>query len=135
MAIIITNIEMPKSCNDCFKKTECFFAQCNGWIGDKRDDNCPLKEVKEAEDCISRQAVEEICMRHKADDCIGIYEEILDLSSVHPKSDKSVLKDIKNEIEKAYEDFDGYDPNALPLFADTVDEIIEKHIRGFLPTP
>ena len=82
MAVIITNMKMPKSCNDCFKKTECFFARCNGWIGDKRDDNCPLKEVKVVDKCF---------------DCR--------VNLLAKTKTNSVLEDIKLEIKDLYKQY------------------------------
>ena len=38
-----------------------------------------------------------------------------------------VLDKIKTETEDAYEDLDGYDPDALPTYADRVSRIIDKY--------
>lgn len=37
------------------------------------------------------------------------------------------LDKIKAEIETAYEDLDGYDPDALPIYIERVREIIDKY--------
>ena len=47
MAVIDTSMDMPKSCFECEKKSTCNFGLWNGWIDDKRDDDCPLKSTDE----------------------------------------------------------------------------------------
>ena len=44
------------------------------------------------------------------------------------KSD--VLDKIELEIDKAYDNLDGYDPYALGTFANMVSEIIDKYRKG-----
>ncbi len=39
----------------------------------------------------------------------------------------AVLGEIRTEIESAYEDLDGYDPDALPTYIDRVGDIIDKY--------
>ena len=47
MAVIITNMDMPKSCYDCWLKRSCKNAHVNGWLCNRRDDDCPLKSTDE----------------------------------------------------------------------------------------
>lgn len=107
--MIQIDMEMPKSCADCFKKTECFFAQCNGWIGDKRDDDCPLKEVKVVDKCF---------------DCR--------VNLLAKTKTNSVLEDIKAEIEELKLDCD-LDIGEEDIYNNAINdvlEIIDKHING-----
>lgn len=46
MSVILINMDMPNSCYECRLKTRCELAMANGWLGNKRDDNCPLREDK-----------------------------------------------------------------------------------------
>lgn len=41
-----------------------------------------------------------------------------------------LLDKIESEIDKAYDDLDGYDPYALGTFANMVSEIIDKYRKG-----
>ena len=47
MSVILTNINMPNSCSECQLKTRCEYGLANGWLNNKRDDNCPLKPYEE----------------------------------------------------------------------------------------
>lgn len=47
MGVIITDMYMPYSCYECRFRTRCEYALANGWLGNKRDDNCPLKPYEE----------------------------------------------------------------------------------------
>ena len=47
MSVILTDMDMPDSCYECRLKTRCELAMANGWLGNKRDDNCPLKPYEE----------------------------------------------------------------------------------------
>lgn len=47
MSVIMTNMDMPNSCSECQLKTRCEYALANGWLNNKRDDNCPLKPYEE----------------------------------------------------------------------------------------
>ena len=47
MAVIDTSMDMPKSCYECPKRNVCSFARWNGWIDNKRDEDCPLKSADE----------------------------------------------------------------------------------------
>lgn len=47
MSVILTNMDMPISCYECRLKTRCEYAMANGWLGNKRDDNCPLEPYEE----------------------------------------------------------------------------------------
>ena len=47
MSVILTNMDMPDSCYKCPLKTRCELAMANGWLGNKRDDNCPLRPYEE----------------------------------------------------------------------------------------
>lgn len=47
MSVIITNMDMPKSCYDCWLKRSCKNAHVNGWLCNRRDDDCPLKSTDE----------------------------------------------------------------------------------------
>ena len=44
--MIQIDMEMPTNCYDCWirKKLGCRIANGNGWLNNKRDDDCPLKE-------------------------------------------------------------------------------------------
>lgn len=46
MAVIITDMDMPKSCADCRFRSCCDYG-INGWLMNKRDDKCPLKSADE----------------------------------------------------------------------------------------
>lgn len=45
--VAINNMKMPKSCYACREQAHCYWAIGNGWLEDKRDDNCPLVEIEE----------------------------------------------------------------------------------------
>lgn len=51
MIAIDLNLKMPKNCYDCdFRKCfGCYIANANGWINNKVDENCFLREVKDGE--------------------------------------------------------------------------------------
>lgn len=68
------------------------------------------------------------------------FEQILETTSFNDKKLKDYvnenyrsldcIKQAREEIEKLYEDFDGYDPDALGSYASHVDEILDKLIAG-----
>ena len=45
------DMKMPKSCYACREQAHCYWAIGNGWIQDKRDDDCPLVEIGTCKDC------------------------------------------------------------------------------------
>lgn len=46
MAVIITDMDMPKSCCECEMKSSCSFFGL--WsVDDKRDEDCPLKSLED----------------------------------------------------------------------------------------
>ena len=47
MSVILIDMDMPNSCSECRLKTRCEYALANGWLGNKRDDKCPLKPYEE----------------------------------------------------------------------------------------
>lgn len=47
MSVILTNMNIPNSCSECKLKTRCEYGLANGWLNNKRDDNCPLKPYEE----------------------------------------------------------------------------------------
>ena len=81
------------------------------------------------DDLISRQAVKDIFFQHTpTDEIITIFEKIITLPTVQPKTDISVLEDIKAEIEKEY-----LAEGHLTEYWDGIDkclQIINKHISG-----
>ena len=97
----------------------------------------PLDEC-EAEDCISRKqalkAICNICSIHqnggKCSKCEQ-YNTLIDLPSVYPKSDRSVLEDIKAEIQNApchvYRTENG---SVAVLSKGEIMDIIDNHISG-----
>lgn len=64
MAVVINNFEMPKHCFNCSRKINPEERQCNidhhvfeetlGVITNYRDKDCPLLEIPQLEDCVSR---------------------------------------------------------------------------------
>lgn len=46
--MVTIDIEMPKSCFDCWilKNMGCRIANNSGWLNNRRDKKCPLKEIK-----------------------------------------------------------------------------------------
>lgn len=55
----------------------------------------------------------------------GEVKEAVEMCKVDGMSD--VLDKIRAEIEYAYEDLDGYDPDALPTYISRVLQIIDKY--------
>lgn len=50
MGVLIPDIEMPKSCRDCFMLNEayyCVFTNATQSYSDKRHEKCPLQETEE----------------------------------------------------------------------------------------
>lgn len=47
MSVILIDMDMPNSCYECRLKNRCEYALANGWLGNKRDDKCPLKPYEE----------------------------------------------------------------------------------------
>lgn len=47
MSVVLTNMDIPNNCYECRLKTRCEYALANGWLGNKRDDNCPLRPYEE----------------------------------------------------------------------------------------
>ena len=45
MSVVLTNMDMPNSCYECQLKTCCEYAMANGWLGNRRDENCPLIDI------------------------------------------------------------------------------------------
>ena len=45
MSVLVRGMEMPKSCADCFMRSNCRVALKDRWK--RRHPNCPLVEVKE----------------------------------------------------------------------------------------
>ena len=47
MIVILIDMDMPNSCYECRLKNRCEYALANGWLGNKRDENCPLRPYEE----------------------------------------------------------------------------------------
>ena len=58
---------------------------------------------------------------------IRAIQDVLDLDTV-PTLGVDEIEKIRTEIDKAYDDLDGYDPHALGTFANLVSDILDKHI-------
>ena len=111
MAVIITDMEMPKNCDECPISRYQELHDCpilrmySTKHSEKRLDDCPLKEVKEckAEDCISRTSTLRPYETLNDNDVIAVWlirKNIEQQLSVYPKSENSVLEDIKAEIKE-----------------------------------
>lgn len=127
--VVISDMEhIPKSCYDCDFHNYHFCDMTGNCIEQNIDDgtraeDCPLKEVSNNKFISMQEAMEQL----------GITAEDVDNAedlefTVEPLFDKSVLEDIKAEIEKIYNrennTFDCL--NAL----DELREFIDKHISG-----
>lgn len=46
--MICIDKQMPTNCYDCWIRQNmgCRFANDSGWLNDRRDENCPLQELK-----------------------------------------------------------------------------------------
>ena len=143
--MIQIDMEMPKSCYECLLSQNCFGTLiCDVTKKRANKHNCPLKEVNEckAEDCRSLNDIKEM-IEKKAEEldgkmfdaggiCIGLYFAIAnELPSVYPKSDNSVLEDIKDEdcISKIVDVLGGYTDLDIPRMED-----IAKDIMTALPS-
>ena len=68
--VVITNMDMPESCYVCKIRNCCKKAHDNGWLCNRRDNDCPLKSADEtfkteyAEDCISRASALNLMRRN-----------------------------------------------------------------------
>lgn len=54
MSVILTDMDMPDNCSECKLKTRCEYALANGWLNNKRDENCPLKPNEECKNTLKR---------------------------------------------------------------------------------
>ena len=113
--MIQIDIQIPKSCDGCPLCNEYYICQANDndvedyWDNSIKPKWCPLREVNEckADDCISRVHVcnlaydmSEIDGEHYNKQHLVVdVDDIRSLPSVYPKTDNSVLEDIKAEIE------------------------------------
>ena len=57
------DIQMPSDCYSCWvrKNMGCKIANDSGWLNNKRDDNCPLKEKKAVEQKIGHWTYLQFC--------------------------------------------------------------------------
>lgn len=114
MAVVIHNFEMPEHCFNCSRKINPDERQCNidrhvfeetlGVITNHRDKDCPLQEIQQLEDCISRQAVLNMSTLIELDD--GQHfdsidpEDVKKLLPVMPVAAIANIKFDKEDLEK-----------------------------------
>ncbi len=82
---------------------------------------------------ISEETYEHFLSRYKYQDANDTWLGEAEKVGVAIKNGKpldAVLDEIRAEIESAYEDLDGYDPDALPTYIDRVGDIIDKYKEG-----
>ena len=89
------------------------------------------------EEYVSRQAVDNLVreyLKNATDENIAFYEHFLDLPSVTPKNDNSVLEDIKAEIKEKVVRKQGIDSGEEYDYEfvtpQDVYDVIDKHISG-----
>lgn len=61
------DIQMPSDCYSCWvrKNMGCKIANDSGWLNNKRDDNCPLKEQEAQRDYEASIEMAEYCERYE----------------------------------------------------------------------
>lgn len=64
--MVMIDISMPTDCVSCWIRQNmgCKIANNSGWLNNKRDENCPLKEVTRCKDCYKQR----ICYDEEVDD-------------------------------------------------------------------
>lgn len=63
--MIQIDAEMPNNCYDCWIRQNmgCRIANASGWLNNRRDDDCPLQELKKDEE--SAVEMEQYCERYE----------------------------------------------------------------------
>lgn len=113
--VSIKNMDMPSCCKKCelqhydmaSGRRKCDKTKTTiSYNEDKRPHWCPLVEVKQEEDCVSRQAVDELCfkfLKSNTDNNVAFYEHFRDLPPVLPAHDKILEKQVSKVLDRESE--------------------------------
>lgn len=161
MAVIITDMDMPINCSACEESGISALIGCQliykGCANCGRHPNCPLIEVKEEEDCISRaEAIKWIENLRDINEyyhpssknnylicCDSAIDDLRQIPSVHPKYGAedyipkhkiyAAIKEIKEEKAITSAEIIENDRQDLVNYKTALNyclEILEQHIKG-----